>query len=599
MYVAFLPVSRSIEYLELQSTHLTTATRTASTPTGNDLQTLRRVSAPIPWKVYTIAFVELVERMFYYGTTAVFSNFIRVANPGTPTGAPFHPNDPEAQPGALGLGKLVAQALRTFNQFWIYIMPLFGAWVADTYLGRYKTIVYAVVVAEIGHVILTASAAPGVMDKPDQALGVFVVGLVIMGIGTGAFKPNISPLIAEQIPQERMHVVTRGEERVIIDPAVTTVRIYNWFYLFINIGALVGQLGMVYAERYVGFYLSFLIPTLVFLTTMPVLFLCRKQYTRRAPDGNVLGPAFKLLLFGLKGRVHSNPIATWKHCHDGTFWQSIKPSRLGPNKPAWMNFDDAWVDEVARGWAACSVFLWYPFYWITYNQINNNLTAQAETMTLNGIPNDVLANLNPFAIMILIPLFDLGIYPALRRAGIRFTPIKKIFTGFMIATAAMIWAAVVQYYIYKTSPCGPSPTLWLDTPSHCKSPINVWAQSGPYVLIAASEILASVTSLEYAFTKAPKNMRSLVQAFSLFMSAFSAALGYAFLPLATDPLLVWNYGSAGILAFVAGCLFWVQMRGLDSEEDRLNLLPTGHVGVRAADGEAGLGREGEEMEKKG
>lgn len=62
------------------------------------------------------------------------------------------------------------------------------------------------------------------------------------------------------------------------------------------------------------------------------------------------------------------------------------------------------------------------------------------------------------------------------------------------------------------------------------------------------------------------------------MTSFSAALGYAFLPLTTDPYLVWNYSTAGILAFVAGCLFWFQMRGLDRQEDQLNLLPTGHVG---------------------
>jgi POT family proton-dependent oligopeptide transporter len=49
-----------------------------------------------------------------------------------------------------------------------------------------------------------------------------------------------------------------------------------------------------------------------------------------------------------------------------------------------MNFDDAWVDEVARGWSACSVFLWYPVYWITYNQIENNLVSQASTMKLGG-----------------------------------------------------------------------------------------------------------------------------------------------------------------------------------------------------------------------
>jgi POT family proton-dependent oligopeptide transporter len=60
------------------------------------------------------------------------------------------------------------------------------------------------------------------------------------------------------------------------------------------------------------------------------------------------------------------------------------------------------------------------------------------------------------------------------------------------------------------------------------SSLNVWIQSGSYVLIALSEILASITGLEYAFTKAPKNMRSLVMAVFLFTSAISSAIGEAF-----------------------------------------------------------------------
>jgi POT family proton-dependent oligopeptide transporter len=68
----------------------------------------------------------------------------------------------------------------------------------------------------------------------------------------------------------------------------------------------------------------------------------------------------------------------------------------------------------------------------------------------------------------------------------------------------MIAAAVTQYYIYKMSPCG-------DQPSSCDSPapINVWVQTLPYVLIAFSEIFTSITGYEYAFTKAPRNMKSL------------------------------------------------------------------------------------------
>jgi len=175
--------------------------------------------------------------MSYYGTVAVYSNFISKKRP-TPTGAALDPNSDEAVPGALNMGKQVAFSLTTFNAFWVYCTPLLGAWVADTYLGRFKTIVYSVLIAEVGHLILVASSAPSVLDKPDTALGVFVLGLLIMGLGTGTFKPNISPLIAEQVPIEKMRVEEQNGERVIVDPAVTITRIYNYFYFFINVGCV-------------------------------------------------------------------------------------------------------------------------------------------------------------------------------------------------------------------------------------------------------------------------------------------------------------------------------------------------------------------------
>jgi len=145
----------------------------------------------------------------------------------------------------------------------------------------------------------------------------------------------------------------------------------------------------------------------------------------------------------------------------------------------------------------------------------------------------------------------------------------------MTGAMSMIWAAVVQYYVYQTSPCGYDAA---DPDCPGVSPLNVWIQTGAYVLIAISEILASITSLEYAFTKAPKNMRSLVMAVSLFMSAISAALGEAFNPLSEDPLLIWNYGVFAVIAFISGIGFWFAFRNLDKNEDALNMLPSGHMG---------------------
>ena len=211
--------------------------------------------------------------------------------------------------------------------------------------------------------------------------------------------------------------------------------------------------------------------------------------------------------------------------------------------------------------------------------MNNNLTAQAATMTLNGIPNDVVGNLDPLALIILIPIVDTFLYPALRKAGIRFTPIKKIACGFFTGTLAMIWAAVLQQYIYQQSDCG-----WYAGECDTVVSISVWAQTGAYILIAISEIFASITSLEYAFSKAPKNMRSLVMAVNLFMTAISAAIGEGFVYLAQDPLNVWNYGVSAVLAGVGGIAFWFTYRKLDADEDKLNMLPTGHLGTgREAD----------------
>ena len=222
---------------------------------------------------------------------------------------------------------------------------------------------------------------------------------------------------------------------------------------------------------------------------------------------------------------------------------------------------------------------------LAYNQMLNNLTSQAATMHLGGVPNDVINNLNPFALIIFIPIFDRIVYPGLRRLGFNFTPLKRITAGFFMAGCSMIVATVTQYYIYKLGPCGNEANYCLEVEGK-QTNISVWVQTLTYVLGGISEIFASVTSLEYAFTKAPRNMRSLVQAVALFMNAISAAIGQALVGLSADPLLVWNYGVVAILAFVGCAGFWLTNYKLDQEEDALNMLPqSGFKGRQTADEE--------------
>ncbi|KAK4251772.1 POT family-domain-containing protein [Corynascus novoguineensis] len=560
-------------------------TADGGTPTEEDLRTLRRVPDKIPWSIYTIAFIELCERFSYYGTTAVFTNFIQQERPSySSTGASYDIENGQA--GALGMGQRTAFALTTFNSFWQYTMPLFGAWVADSYLGRFRTIGAALMVDILGHIILVISGLPPVIKTANGSLGAFVIGVVFMGIGTGGFKPNVNPLIVEQLDLEKMIVKTLPSgERVVVDPAATASRVYHYFYLFINIGALCGQLSMVYCEHYVGFWLSYTLPTILLCICPLVMLWGRRRYKRVPPQGSVLGRAFRLFFLANKGRWSLNPVKTYRQLHDGTFWESVKPSRFdAAHKPKWMDFNDAWVDEVARGFNACGVFLWYPLFWLCYNQINNNLVSQAATMKVGGVPNDVLTNLNPFALIIMIPLLDIIVYPVLRKLRIIPTPLKRIAIGYYVAAAAMIWACVIQYYIYQKSECGRYANGKVPgTTRKCERvEISMWAQTGSYVLIAFSEIMASITSLEYAHSKAPANMRSMVQSVALFMNAISSAIGFALVPLADDPLLVWNYAVVAILAVIGGTMFWLQFRHLDKQEDELNMLPKGEVGETVA-----------------
>ncbi|RPD65541.1 oligopeptide transporter [Lentinus tigrinus ALCF2SS1-7] len=542
-------------------------------PTQEEKETLRRVPDRLPISAYLIAFCELAERFSYYGSTVVFTNFLQQPlPPGSRTGADVE------QAGALGLGQRASTGLGTFNTFWVYVIPLFGAYIADTYWGRYKTVCVAVGIAIVGHILLIVSSVPGVIEKSHGALACFVIAIITMGLGTGGFKANVSPLVAEQYKRTKLFIgQTSSGERVIVDPIMTTSRIYMYFYLFTNIGALIGQISMAYSEKYVGFYLAYTLPTAVFLLCPLVLFFGRNMYVTSPPRGSVLSKALRIWRTAMKGRWSWNPLTLFKNMNSADFWESAKPSHFkAEDRPSWMTFDDQWVDEVKRGFKACKVFLYYPIWWLTYNQLNNNLTSQAATMATHGVPNDVLSNLDPFALIIFIPICDIIIYPALRRAGINFSPIKRITLGFYTGTAAMVWATVVQYYIYKRNPCGRYVSTCKDADGHpITADLNVWVQTGSYVLIAFSEIFASITGLEYAFTKAPKNMRSVVMSVFLFMSAISAAIGEAFVPLVADPLLEWNYGVMAVLAFVAGTIFWIQFRSLDKEEDELNALSEG------------------------
>jgi POT family proton-dependent oligopeptide transporter len=310
------------------------------------------------------------------------------------------------------------------------------------------------------------------------------------------------------------------------------------------------------SSRFVPVY--FLILSLQLLTTTP--------------------QCIRVFAIAAAARISANPITTWKNFKKPGFWDPAKPSTYQKGSvPAKITWDDQFVGEVARTFKACKVFCWLPFFWLCYSQIDGNLGTVAAGMTLNGTPNDLIQNLDPITIIVLIPIFDKLVYPGLRRMGINFTPIKRIYTGFLVAALAMLYAAILQKFIYEKSPCHDN------LPSECvgadgfpnPAPINVWVVSGPYILVGTAEIFASITSLEYAFTKAPKQMKSFVSAFAQFQIAVSAALNFALVQVNVENRFTWLFGSFAVTAVVGGTLFYLTFLKLDRDEAALNAIGTG------------------------
>ena len=199
-------------------------------------------------------------------------------------------------------------------------------------------------------------------------------------------------------------------------------------------------------------------------------------------------------------------------------------------------------------------------------------------MQLHGIPNDIMQNIDPLTIIFLIPIFDRFLYPGLRKIGIPFRPITRITWGFIFGAFAMAYAAIVQQLIYSSPPCYDAP-LACDT-SHMPNQVHVAMQTPAYFFMAVSEILASVTGLEYAFTKAPPSMKSFVMSIFLLQSAFGSALGIALAPFAKDPKMVWMYTGLCIAIIITAWLFWICFKHLNATEESMNVLETkGEKGV--------------------
>ncbi|KAI8627222.1 POT family protein [Xylariaceae sp. FL1651] len=524
-------------------------------PTVEEQSTLRKIHDSIPWTAWCLCFVEFAERASYYGAKAVFNNFLQFPLPegGNGTGA-IDPDKPEEHAGALNLGLQAASALTLLFTFLAYVIPIFGAWWADTKIGRYPAILYGVLIGGFAHVIMRyvqiGGAAPAVL-KAGKGVAPFLISFFILAIGAGIFKPNVAPTLIDQYKYQRQYTrVLKSGEKVLVDPETTMNHILLIFYAFVNIGAFF-SIAVVYIEKYRGFWLAFLAPGIVYFLLPLLLAIMYKRTIRKAPQGSDLTRFTKITISALKkskGNLFSKNL-----------WHNVKPSTLAESGTV-VSYSEKDVSDAQRTWEAVQIFLYIPIWTLNDGGVGNTLSNQGAAMTTKGAPNDLLNNFNPLVIIVVSPLMAQVVYPYLQRRKIKFGRIDRMTFGFALAIISGVIGAIVQYRVYETSPCGYQAST-CDNPS----PISIWWQIPNVTLGAISEIFVNVTSYELAYARAPEHMRATVIALFLFMTALSSALGEILVPAINDPTLVWAWAAPAIALFVQTVIFWFRHRHVNED----------------------------------
>ncbi|MDA1082082.1 MAG: peptide MFS transporter [Gemmatimonadetes bacterium] len=165
----------------------------------------------------TLFGVEMWERFSYYGLRPLLILFMTAA----------------LLDGGYGFDRTTAGAIVGIYGACVYLASLPGGWVADRWLGLQRSIWYGGIIIALGHLSIGLSA---IFKQP-----AFFLGLVLIVIGTGLLKPNISAIVGDLYPGG-------GARR---DAG------FSIYYMGINTGAFLGQIVTGYLGERVGWHIGF------------------------------------------------------------------------------------------------------------------------------------------------------------------------------------------------------------------------------------------------------------------------------------------------------------------------------------------------------
>jgi len=300
----------------LSSNFHTTPTETSGMPKG------------IPFIIAN----EAAERFSFYGMKAALAIFL--AN----------------YLGVLGGSNLNESQATSYVAYFtgaVYLTPLFGALIADTFFGKYRTIITLSIVYCLGHLCLAFMGVGGTVQLW------LLAGLGFIAIGAGGIKPCVSAHVGDQFGRSNQHLLPQT---------------FNIFYFSINAGAVISNLAIPFILKWYGPHLAFGIPGVLMALATLFFWMGREKFIHVPARG----ASFLKELFSAEGFTNIAKLMALFYIFVSMFW--------------------CLFDQTATT--------------LVFQAEKMDLTI----LGLEILPSQVQA-FNPLLILILIPLFTFVIYP--------------------------------------------------------------------------------------------------------------------------------------------------------------------------------------------
>ncbi|KAG2332360.1 hypothetical protein Bca52824_003540 [Brassica carinata] len=406
----------------------------------------------------------------------------------------------------------------------VWITPIAGAYIADSYIGRFWTFTASSLIYVLGMILLTMAVtvkslrptcANGVCNKASSLqITFFYMSLYTIAIGAGGTKPNISTFGADQF------------DNYCLKEKKQKVSFFNWWMFSSFLGALCATLALVYIQENFGWGLGYGIPTLGLLVSLIVFYIGTPFYRHKViKSENLAKDLVRVPITAFKNRkLHCPNDVLELHELDSHYYKSTGKHQVH-HTPIFRFLDKAAI-KTCSGESPCTVtkvevakrVLGLTLIWLVtlipstlWAQVNTLFVKQGTTLDRKlgshfQIPAASLGSFVTLSMLLSVPIYDRYFVPFMRKKtgnprGI--TILQRLGIGFVIQIVAIGVASAIEvkrmHVIKEFHIASPKQVV----------PMSIFWLLPQYSLLGIGDVFNAIGLLEFFYDQSPEEMQSL------------------------------------------------------------------------------------------